>query len=236
MYERIRKLQSSTISRYFPAKYTQKLPMALIFIGLLLLGYVSAEYGQMFWGQHRLVRQWEAQQQRATTPNDGKQSVVVDDGLTRLTIPKIDFSAVVVEGTTRHSLLLGPGHIKSTAAPGESGNSVITGHRDTFFRHIYELTKGDELVVERSGKIFKYQVTGKKIVQPTDVSVIEPSSEPRLTLITCYPTYYIGPAPERLVVFSKLIEGDAIPRPLNQQVKATTLPGDTSSEAETAHE
>ena len=94
-----------------------------------------------------------------------------------------------------------------TAMPGEPGNAVITGHRDTFFRHIYELQKGDEIVVRRNGQTFKYQVTGKKIVKPEDVSVLKQTKDAQLTLITCYPTYYIGPAPERLVVFSKLVEG-----------------------------
>jgi sortase A len=112
----------------------------------------------------------------------------------------------VVEGTTHRDLLLGPGHIKSTAQPGAVGNAVITAHRDTFFRHIYELQKGDTVTVQRNGKLFQYAVTGKKIVSPTDVSVILPSSDNRLTLITCYPTYYIGPAPERLVVFSELVQ------------------------------
>jgi sortase A len=91
-----------------------------------------------------------------------------------------------------------------TAAPGENGNSVITGHRDTFFRHIYELKKGDEIVVRRGGKSFQYLVERKFVVQPTDVGVLRPTSDARLTLITCYPTYYVGPAPERLVVISKL--------------------------------
>src|SRR5207237_6803091 len=89
--------------------------------------------------------------------------------------------------------------------PGEPGNAVITGHRDTFFRHIYELQKGDEILVRRNGELYKYQVTGKKIVDPEDVSVLKQTTDAQLTLITCYPTYYIGPAPQRLVVFSKLV-------------------------------
>jgi sortase A len=90
--------------------------------------------------------------------------------------------------------------------PGEPGNAVITAHRDTFFRHIYELDKGDEIQVRRNGRLFTYQVTGKKVVPPQDLSVIKQTTDSQLTLITCYPTYYIGPAPERLVVFSRLVE------------------------------
>ncbi len=71
------------------------------------------------------------------------------------------------------------------------------------------MRKGDSILVHRGGKTFTFEVTGKQIVQPDDLSVIRPSKEARLTLITCYPTYYIGPAPERLVVFSRLQEAGA---------------------------
>jgi sortase A len=163
----------------------------------------------MYWSQRQLQKQWAEQQvnHKGTTQNAG--AAAVDDGLTRLTIPKIDLAAVVVEGTGRKQLLLGPGHMESTPAPGENGNSVISAHRDTFFRHVYELQKGDEVLVQRNGKTFKYVVLSKRIVQPTDYSVVDPSKDSRLTLITCYPTYYIGPAPERLVVVSKLVPDDA---------------------------
>ena len=72
--------------------------------------------------------------------------------------------------------------------------------------------------MRRSGRTFIYEVTGKRIVMPEDVSVIKPTNNPQLTLITCYPTYYIGPAPKRLVVFSKLIDSDG--QPVNQAAQA----------------
>jgi LPXTG-site transpeptidase (sortase) family protein len=174
------------------------LPLLAIAAGATLLFYVASQYWVMYSEQRHLAREWEQQQQRPA-----QQVKVTNDGLTRLFIPKINLSAVVVEGTNHKSLLLGPGHIKGTPAPGETGNSVVTGHRDTFFRHIYELSKGDLVTVQRNGRSFNYEVTGKQVVQPTDVSVLDPSSDARLTLITCYPTYFIGPAPERLVVFTR---------------------------------
>ena len=182
----------------------------LIILGALLLAYVGFEYSQMYWSQKRLQDEWARQQQelrsQANSVATAKSAALKDDGLTRLSIPSISFDAVVVEGTSNRALLLGPGHLADTPAPGDLGNSVISGHRDTFFRHIHELEKGDEILVQRNGKTFHYQVTGKNIVQPTDLSVVKPSKDARLTLITCYPTYYIGPAPERLVVTSKLID------------------------------
>ncbi len=205
-------------------------PVLLMALGLGLLLYVGFQYGQMYFEQRRLAREWERQQTPAAeitenTP-DGMNSAVANDGLTRLSIPKISLDAVIVEGTSRKALLLGPGHLKESAEPGQPGNAVITAHRDTFFRHIYELNKGDVVTVQRSGKKYTYQVTGKKIVDPNDVSVLRPSDEHRLTLITCYPTYYIGPAPERLVIFSKLAEasdrGSSQGPPLASTASSTT--------------
>lgn len=182
----------------------QGLSLLLVIVGLGLLGYVAGEYWGMYRSQQTLEAQWERQAALASVP--GAPKVTAHDLLTRVVIPKIDLDAIVVEGASRKKLSKGPGHVQDTAAPGEPGNAVITAHRDTFFRHIYELTKGDDILVRRNGQVFKYQVTGKKIVMPDDVGVLKQTADPQLTLITCYPTYYIGPAPKRLVVFSRLVE------------------------------
>ncbi len=177
------------------------LPMALMAFGAVLICFVALQYTQMYREQRRLAQQWEQQQAQPLS----QVTAGSDDRLTRLTVPKIDLDSFVVEGTSQKALLRGPGHMENSAKPGEPGNAVITSHRDTFFRHIYELEKGDVVLVRRQGRTFRYEVTGKKIVAPDDMSVLRPSQDARLTLITCYPTYYIGPAPKRLVVFSKLV-------------------------------
>jgi sortase A len=178
--------------------------LLLIIVGVGLLGYVGSEYWGMYRSQQRLEAEWERQAASVNTP--AAPVIPPDQMLTRVVIPKIGLDAIVVEGASRKELSEGPGHMKQTAMPGQTGNAVITGHRDTFFRHIYELVKGDRIQVRRAGSVFTYEVTGKKIVMPEDVSVIRQTSDPQLTLITCYPTYYIGPAPKRLVVFSKLVD------------------------------
>ncbi len=183
------------------------LSVAMLVIGVLLLGYVASEYWGMYHRQQQLAAQWEQQAAAANVP--GKAKLSVEDLLTRVVIPKISLDAIVVEGASRRDLSDGPGHVKETAQPGQPGNAVITAHRDTFFRHIYELGKGDDILVRRAGQVYKYEVTGKKIVMPEDVSVMKPTADATLTLITCYPTYYIGPAPKRLVVFSKLVGSEA---------------------------
>jgi sortase A len=184
------------------------LSLLLVTAGMILLTYVGYSYFSMYYEQQRLAERWEEQQRQAQakTENASEVPVAQDDGLTRVSIPKISLDAIIVEGTSHKQLKLGPGHVQNTPTPGEMGNSVISAHRDTFFRHLYELNKGDDIIVKRLGRSFTYQVISKKIVEPDDTSVLAASSDAKLTLITCYPIYYIGPAPKRLVVVSKLVE------------------------------
>ena len=171
--------------------------------GAGLLGYVGAWYLNMYLTQASLEKQWEREASAAVAAN--KLAAPKIQMLTRLQIPKIKLDAIVVEGVSRRQLAKGPGHLEETAVPGEAGNAVITAHRDTFFRHIFELNEGDEIVVRRGDQRFRFQVTGKKIVEPDDVSLLTPTPDAQLTLITCYPPNYVGPAPQRLAVFSKLV-------------------------------
>lgn len=174
--------------------------------GVALLGYVASEYWAMHSEQQALRHRWDLQQRQASSP--ASNATGKDDGLTRVSIPKINLDLIVVEGTNYRTLRLGPGHLQNTPSPGELGNSVISAHRDTFFRHIYELTAGDEIQVRRQGHTFTFRVTGKKIVAPYDLSVVKNTPDARLTLITYYPIYYVGPAPKRLVVFAKLVRDE----------------------------
>ena len=174
------------------------LPSLLTLAGLLLICYVSLEYAWMLIEQNRLARELQSQSSLNQAANTAGSSDLV-----RLVIPKIHLSAVVVEGTSRKALLVGPGHVANTASPGDTGNAVLAGHRDTFFRHLGELLRGDSIYVERRGKIYEYQVTETKAVEPSELSVLRPFPGNQLTLITCYPIHYIGPAPKRLIVFAQ---------------------------------
>jgi len=176
-------------------------PSLLTVAGVALLLYVGSQYATMYAAQRRLAQQWQQQNLQLPTQPAGLVTT-----LTRLSIPSINLDAVVVEGVGRRDLLMGPGHMPNTPEPGEPGNVVISAHRDTFFRHIHELKEGDYIIVERAGRRFRYQVTGKKVVEPNDMAVVQPTPGSQLTLLTCYPTYYIGPAPRRLVVFSRLVD------------------------------
>jgi sortase A len=193
--------------------------LSLIAVGIILLGYVTGSYWEIYRSQKNLEAAWD--QQAATVNASEQPKMSPEQILTRIRVPKIGMDAIVVEGASVKELSEGPGHMRETAEPGETGNAVITGHRDTFFRHIYELTKGDQIQVQRNGRNFTYEVTSQKIVKPEDIGVINPTMDSRLTLITCYPTYYIGPAPKRLVVFSKLVESDGQPVSQAAQAHAT---------------
>lgn len=117
-----------------------------------------------------------------------------------LRIPKIRLEVPVLEGTDDNTLNRAVGRIESTARPGESGNIGIAGHRDGFFRGLKDVERGDaiELVTLRGTE--SYIVDQIRIVDPDDVDVLGPTGEPTLTLVTCYPFYYVGSAPRRYIV------------------------------------
>jgi len=169
------------------------LSYVLFSVGGALCTYVAGSYAWMYGEQVKLLRQWKSQ-------NATNQA----ERLTKLSIPKINLRDVVIEGISTRSLLSGPAHMTGTAAPGANGNTVIAGHRDTFFRHIHSLRYGDDVYLSNGGKQYHYVVRSRKVVQPTDLSVLGQTSDAELTLITCYPTHAIGPASRRLIVVARL--------------------------------
>jgi sortase A len=122
------------------------------------------------------------------------------DVLGRIEIPRIGMSVIVLQGTTSKTLRLGVGHIDGTALPGEFGNIGIAGHRDTFFRGLKNIQKEDEIFLHTTAGIVRYKVDWIQITAPSDGGIISLTTESGLTLVTCYPFYYIGAAPERFVV------------------------------------
>jgi sortase A len=117
-----------------------------------------------------------------------------------LHIPKIRLEVPLLEGTDDLTLNRGVGRIGGTAHLGEGGNIGIAGHRDGFFRGLKELKIGDTIELEGPVGTETYVVDQLKIVDPSDVSVLQPRSRSSLTLVTCYPFYYIGSAPKRYIV------------------------------------
>ena len=120
--------------------------------------------------------------------------------LGRLEIARIGVSVIVAEGVDSRALRRAVGHIPGTALPGEKGNVAISGHRDTFFRALKDIHPDDELTVTTLEGSYRYRVDSTKVVAEDDLAVLDSSTESILTLVTCYPFYYVGPAPQRFVV------------------------------------
>lgn len=118
----------------------------------------------------------------------------------RLAIPRVELSAVVVTGDDRATLRVAVGHLPDTPLPWDGGNTALAAHRDTFFRPLERVQPGDDIFLETIRGRFHYRVTRRLVVDPEDVQVLNPSTQPMLTLITCYPFRYVGPAPRRFVV------------------------------------
>lgn len=119
-----------------------------------------------------------------------------------LSIPKLRLRVPVFEGTDDLTLNRGAGWIIGTAKPGEAGNIGIAGHRDGFFRGLKDVSVGDEIDLETTQGSDSYFVGQEQMVGPDDVSVLKPRSAPALTLVTCYPFYYVGHAPQRYIIMA----------------------------------
>jgi sortase A len=117
-----------------------------------------------------------------------------------LHIPRIHLDVPILEGTDELTLNRAVGHIEDTALPGIDGNVGIAGHRDGFFRGLMNVLPGDAIELETLHGIEHYQIQRTWIVTPDDVSVLDPTAGRSLTLVTCYPFYFVGPAPQRYIV------------------------------------
>ena len=120
--------------------------------------------------------------------------------VSRLDIPRLGISTVVVEGITSRDLRLGLGHIPGTAFPDEFGNVGIAGHRDTFLRQLRKVHPHDVITLTTLAGSYEYSVDWTRVVRPKDVEVLDPVEDPILTIVTCYPFYWVGSAPERFIV------------------------------------
>ena len=143
---------------------------------------------QSLWSRERIAAWRDAVKETGPPP------------LAILRIPRIHLEVPVLEGTDDATLNRGAGHIDETAKPGTDGNSGIAGHRDGFFRGLKDIGPGDAIELETLGGIEVYRIQRTWIVEPEDVSVLDPTPTRALTLVTCYPFYFVGSAPQRYIV------------------------------------
>ena len=203
--------------------WVRRLQGLLFVLAILLLGYTGFVYANTWIFQHqenaRLERVLRYEPvQRILDPEDGATPStepaavskvlptalpdgVPQDGLIgRIRIPRLDMSVIVMEGTDEATLQNAAGHIAGSALPGQSGNVGIAGHRDTLFRPLRNVKQGDIVLLGTPEGEYRYRVVSFRIVDPDDVSVLDPGESEILTLVTCYPFYFIGPSPNRFIV------------------------------------
>ena len=120
--------------------------------------------------------------------------------LGRLEIPRLGVSVMVVEGVDDGDLKRAAGHVPGTALPGQVGNIGIAAHRDTFFRPLRRIQRSDLLILSTAQGRYLYRVASAIVVSPEVVQVLYPTANDSLTLVTCFPFDYIGPAPKRFIV------------------------------------
>lgn len=129
-----------------------------------------------------------------------------------LDVPRLKLTTPVIEGDDEATLTRAVGHLPDTPFPWQEGNSAIAGHRDGLFRPLKDITVGDEIRFRTSRDEFRYRVIATSIVQPDDISVLHARSRRSLTLITCYPFYFVGNAPKRFIIHAER-EGEASREP-----------------------
>ena len=210
----------------------RRLEQFLLIAGILLLGvYVGARLHAAFFSRlaiHRFERQHALPGEQRTgldslakPPDfslwsvkriqDYRDSLMAHfaPAVALLRIPKIRLEVPVLEGTDDLTLNRGVGLIEGTARPGRDGNIGIAGHRDGFFRGLKDIHEGDRIELTTSMETETYTIDRIVIVSPEDVSVLAPRSRASITLVTCYPFYYVGSAPQRYIVQASIDPSDS---------------------------
>jgi sortase A len=162
-------------------------------------GFVADELYWLFGGRTKLEN-LEVPRAPEKAPTPTAKPPVPDALLGRLRIPRLHLAAMVREGADSGTLRRAVGHIPGTALPGQAGNVALAGHRDTFFRALRGIKKDDTIDFETTDGTYRYVVESTTIVGPRDIGVLKAASGKTLTLVTCYPFYYVGSAPKRFIV------------------------------------
>jgi sortase A len=189
-------------------------------LGLSLLGYwgwsqaairfEQARLEQSLFGAHPAVASTMGDEDAlasdlpATAPEATAPVLEPGTPVALIEIPRVEVHAMVVEGVDDHALKRAAGHLPGTALPGANGNSVVAAHRDTLFAGLRHVRLGDRVTMRTDQQLYSYRVSAIDVVTPRSVHVLDPTPEPSLTLITCFPFDYVGPAPMRYVVTAVL--------------------------------
>ena len=208
---------------------------ALLIIGLALAAFVGAAYLESYISTREALEIFDAAVSSDPAPavdiseRDGLQQEEREDSgetqslyvvqnpsstsrepLAVLEIPMIRLSVPVFEGTDPLTLNHGVGRIRGTGHPGDRGNIGIAGHRDRYFRRLKDLHSGDLILLRTRGGIDTYSADRFQVVSPREVQVLQSTAIPSVTLVTCYPFYFVGNAPKRFVVTAHLMHSSSV--------------------------
>ena len=191
---------------------------ALVVTVLLAIGSLQLASGlytplKAALAQHLVQRAWQRGEMPGDASTPGRPWPWADTyPIARLTSARSDDELFVLSGASGRTLAFGPGHLASSALPGDVGNSVLIGHRDTHFRFLAELATGDVLTIDRDdGRRFDFAVSSLDVVDVGRATVVLDSDAPRLTLITCYPFDAVSAGgPLRYVVSAELVSSAAM--------------------------
>ncbi len=178
---------------------------ALLVIGLIaagIYGYVRLDAHLFQFYENQVLDRALTSKTREQPKDRGD----IDPGLIgRLKLPRLGVDAIVRNGADSRTLRRAVGRIPGTALPGEPGNIGLAAHRDTFFRALKGVRKDDRILLETPAGTYEYRVESTTIVSPSNISVLDPTDNPSVTLVTCYPFYYVGKAPKRFIVRGHLV-------------------------------
>jgi sortase A len=172
---------------------------ALIAIAAGMLGYCGFVVADTWIFERQAIRVFDGVHLHPASlagPGVGAMSGLVG----RMEIPRLGISVAIAEGTDAFTLRRAAGHILGTALPGRSGNVGIAGHRDTLFRPLRNIRQNDVILLTTLQGEYRYRVVSTKVASPNDIAVLTPDGNEILTLVTCYPFYLVGPAPDRFIV------------------------------------
>jgi sortase A len=193
-----------------------QLGLALYVTGGLMLSFAGGRYAVGAARADAARTAWEESQAKAAVAlarsvalHHGKrEQMVAGAPVARIVAPRIGLDAIVIEGVDDDALNAGPGHLPGSAYPGEPGNAVLSAHRDRHFNRLDALEVGDTLATESGALATRWVVVSKRIVEKNDPALFR-TRDATLTLTTCWPIRYVGPAPERLIVTAKPIRRGA---------------------------
>jgi sortase A len=194
-------IDSVRLSRHLPW-----LERTLFTLAAVLLGWYVLQQAWSSYYQAVSSRELETIRMSMPTVAAPKTRLPIGSLVGRIDIPRLGISAIVREGDDTSTLRHSVGHVPQTALPGDTGNSGLAGHRDTFFRGLKSARAGDRITVTTPDAILRYVIRNTRVVEPDDVSVLKPTAGRTLTLVTCYPFSYIGAAPQRFIVQAEMTD------------------------------